>query len=99
MTAFVLAMRSITAATMMKAYLENVHGMLLYTYFQMIRIAVQKLCFSCLPWDKYGNIIMGNNNLCCHIKRPEHPLRQDRKPIAVAVLQHSSFGARISQPK
>lgn len=84
---------------MMMAYLENLHGILLHTYFQMISVARENLCFPSLPWDKHGNIIIGNNNLYCYIKCPEYPLSQARKPMAAGTLQQSSFHARNAQPE
>lgn len=75
-----LDVRSIAAAVTMMASLENLHGILLYTYSQ-ISTARENLCFSSLPSDKYGDILIGNNNLCCHIKHPEHPLSQTEGPL------------------
>lgn len=82
---------------MMMAYLENLHGILLYTYFQMISIAGENLCFPSLPWDKYGNIIIGNNDLYCYIKCLEYPLSQVGKPMVADMLQRSPFHARNLQ--
>lgn len=84
---------------MMMAYLENLHGILLYTYFQMISAARENLCFPSLPWDKHGNVIIGNNNSYCYIKCLEYPLSRARKPMAADMLQQSSFRARILQPE
>jgi len=56
LTAFMLAMRSIVAAIMMWAYLENLHGILLDTYFQMVSIAGKNLC--CPPCLGINTVIL-----------------------------------------
>lgn len=84
---------------MVVAYLENLHGILLYTYFQIITVARENLRFPSLPWDKYGNTIIGSSYLYCCIKCVEYPLSQARQLMVAAMLQRSSFRDRNLQPE
>lgn len=49
-------------AIMMMGYLQNLHGIVLYTYFQMMSVPRENLCFPSLAWNKDSNVIVGNNN-------------------------------------